>query len=484
MENMSAVADKSAPGFNAGLFFALCCGMAGLFVRIIAPANVLMAGLFLLVIPFVIAFSLTKDLTDTVLLVWLNEILFGGNGHWLEIGPVSGRWMLLLILISAGLMRGLNRKKEKLPRPPFQRSITFYGIWFPLWLIFYSAVLQGNRFWKALGDVNFLYSALIYFPLRRFILTKTKMFHGWMSGAILMISLVTLSLIFMPSQLGLPLFWAMAGEAVTGTTASGLTRAAFLTQVFLFVGGFWGLFVVADKEQHLGVRVKAFLFMAVSILPLSLLFLRGPLIGLILVSLLLLYATLRNRMFSFSKWLMLLLGAFSLATVVLFTQIIPEAVERFAFKDSDIAVYAGIERLDQANSMLQLFLEKPWLGQGVGTPVVSASGQERFEFELQYNMLLYRLGLINIFILLGSFAWLGLDLFRVLRLKRDIVSDSDGRLMLSVLLSIFVIFIAGAMNPYLAVVYTTFLIVLYLSYRELVVVRPTSLSIRALPARR
>lgn len=458
---------KSAQGgsFAAGVFLALWCAVTGLSTIVFAPLNVELNVLVMLILPFFLGLWLTSNFTDALLLVWMNEIFFGGNGHWLEFGPVSGRWLLLLILLVFGLAQRVREGSVGLERPRFGKIIMFYGVWFPLWLVLYSAGALGNNFWKAIGDVNYLYTLLIYFPIRSFISRKYLLFQGWLFGIIIIIAALSLFLAFAPPATGLPLFWALAGENITGTTVSGITRASFLSQVLLFTGYFIGLFYLGDVSLARKSRLAGALLLCVSIAPISLLFLRGPLIGLIMVMAFFVLVSLYNRTVKMAKWFVVIGSFFLLGTIVLYIRAIPEAIERFTLVDDDYTAYVSDSRVEQAGLMLELFLEKPALGQGVGTPVI-ISGQERFDFELQYNLLLYRIGLINMIVLVLPLGWFFMDLSFILRAKIKAIGQISTKIMIAVLLNLLVILIAGAMNPYLLAVYTPFLIVIYLVHRE------------------
>lgn len=454
-------------GVFAGGFLALWCAVTGLSTLVWAPLNVELNVLVMVVMPFIIGFWLTRNFTDALLLVWVNEIFFGGNGHWLEIGPVSGRWLLLSGLILFGIIQRAREASSGAARPKFGRVIVFYGIWFPLSLVLYSAGILGNSFWKALGDVNYLYALLIYFPMRSFLSRSYFLFQGWFFGVVLIISMISLYLAFAPYAAGLPLYWAIAGESIVGTTSSGITRAAFLSQVLLFTGWFIGLFFLGDPSQPGKSRLAGLGFAGISVAPLILLFLRGPIMGLLIVMAFFVLASLYSRTVIIAKWFVFLGLAAFFSTYLLYIRIIPEAIERFTLVDADYAAYVSAERVEQAGLMLDLFSEKPLLGQGVGVPVIIA-GQERFEFELQYNMLLYRVGIINMIVLLFPVAWFFRDLFFILRVRGRLVRQIKVKIVIAVLLSLLTILIAGAMNPYLIAVFTPFLIVIYLAQRELV----------------
>lgn len=451
----------------AGFLLVLWYAVTGLNTIVQAPSNAELKVLTMAIIPFILGLWLTKNHVDALLLVWMSETFFGGNGHWVEIGPVSGRWLLLLLLLLFGMMQNAMEGRSGGKQPLFTKSIIFYGAWFPLWLVLYSAGIQGNRFWKVIGDVNYLYALLIYFPVRSLIFRRYSLFLGWLYGTILVIAILSLYLVFAPPEIGQPLFWAVAGENVIGTTSFGISRTTFLGQIILFVGCFIGLFSLGDATRTTKPRVMGFLLLLLSIAPLSLLFLRGPLIGLGLVIALFVLVSIYTRKMVIAKWFIVIGAVFFVSTATLYNKIIPEALDKFAFAKDDYEAYLSESRVEQSGLMLKLFAEKPLLGQGVGTPVIYSNGQERYDFELQYNMLLYRVGVINMIVLLIPLAWFFKDLVAVWRTQGGHIHQIPVKITLSVLLSLLVIFIAGAMNPYLLVVYTPLLIAIYLSHREL-----------------
>jgi hypothetical protein len=156
---------------------------------------------------------------------------------------------------------------------------------------------------------------------------------------------------------------------------------------------------------------------------------------------------------------------FAATAYLLYSQMVPEALDKFTIIEENI-------RVDQADRMLVAFRESPFGGQGAGVPLPGfsrTSEGEGLAFELQYHMLLYRLGLINFSLLLGPVVWFFSEPFRLMRSERGVFFDRDGKLLLAVLLSLVTILIAGAANPYLVAIFTPFHVILYLSLKEIVI---------------
>jgi hypothetical protein len=85
--------------------------------------------------------------------------------------------------------------------------------------------------------------------------------------------------------------------------------------------------------------------------------------------------------------------------------------------------------------------------------------------ELEYNKLLYRLGIVGFLTLVPPLAWLFLEPFRLFRKRHIIMADRDAKFLLAALGSTLAILIMAATNPYLKTPYTALMILLYLELR-------------------
>ncbi len=462
---------------RTGFFLACLYGIVGLTSIMFVPSNPVLHLSTLVLVPIVLTLVATGRLADAFTLTWINEIFFGGAGRWIEVGPISGRWILLLTLLIIFLFITTSQKllsnkprrnKNPLKRPHFSTIIMIYGGLFPLWLVFYSVVFQGTQFWTALADVNFLFVLLAYFPLRCLLNRNFDIFRGWITGGIFMIGGVFILIAFLHSHLAGFIFDALAGSQVRlGRTVSGINRAALLIQVFLFLGIFIGSLYTLDKREKKLTRISGLALFFISITPFVLFFLRGPLMSFIIVTIIFLLASFKHNkahLISIRLWVALLILA--LCVFVFYFFFLPEAIEKFTINEGGITTFVTERRLNDSAHMLKAFLQKPFLGYGVGVPL-----DGKLDFELQYNMLLYRLGAINFVVLIIPILWLFMEPFRILRKERSILYHRNGKFTFVVLLSVLATLIAGIMNPYLTAIYMPFLIILYLSCKEIVFMR-------------
>ena len=242
-------------------------------------------------------------------------------------------------------------------------------------------------------------------------------------------------------------------------------------QILLLLGVFVGIFYSLDNAESGKTRLLGFAFFTVSVMSYVLMFLRGPLLGIAAASLIFILAALpQRRLRSKALRMGFSLTLIGIAAFFLYSVFVPEALNKFAFDEGGLSSFVGEERIEQANIMLSAFAQNLAFGMGAGVPIpgYARSGGKGLSFELQYLMLLYRFGLVICVILLCPVIWFFGDLFRILRRNPTIALLADGKFMLSALMSLLTVFIAGATNPYLTAVFTPFLAILYLASREFV----------------
>lgn len=455
------------------------CGVLGLSTLSFFSASAGTLGFItILAIPFVFALSCTRSIGDSIVLLWINEMFFGGTGHWFELGPVSIRWLLLLLVIASGVIAGVSARPQlpatKMRRPEFRGAIVFFGLVVPTWLVAYSVVVKETPFWLAVSDVNYLLALLAYFAVRRVVRRRFPVLREWLMGGVLALALFFIALAIAPVDIVRPIFMDISAAGVdVGTTASGINRAAMLFQILLLLGVFAGMFQAMDGRAVTRYRILGFMFFVVSILSYVLMFLRGPLLGILVVSFaFLLAATPRKHLRSRALRVALTLVLVSIGAFALYSVFVPEAMTKFAIGEGGVEAFISEDRIEQARVMLKVFGENLAFGMGAGVaiPGYARSGGPGLAFELQYLMLLYRFGLAVCFVLLLPILWFFVDLFRVLR-DQTLADSNDGRFMLAALMSLLTVFVAGATNPYLTAVFTPFFVILYLTSRELVLWR-------------
>jgi hypothetical protein len=483
LSEQSSVASVSAPmvrirnnRMQAGFILSCVCGVIGLAtVSFSPPESLSLIALFtLLLIPLGLGLVLTGRPTDALTLVWINEMFFGGSGHWLEFGPVPIRWLLLVALIVLGGAQTLLPSRSSSVRvgrrrPMFSRWVVFYGAFVPVCLVAYSVLVKDTPFWTAIADVNYLFALLTYFALRGLLQRRFDLLRGWIIGGVFTLALFFLMMSLSPAQFVRPIITSLSGATV-GTTESGINRAALVSQILLVTGVFLGSLYTIDRTQPSKRRLAGFILFSLSVASYVFMFLRGPLVSISFVVILFILATIRHRRLRSNA--VRLVVAFTLVGIsafVLYSIAVPEALDKFAVSEGGFSSFVGEARIEQADQMLSAFAENPIFGQGAGVPIpgYSRSGEAGLQFELQYHMMLYRFGLVAFGLLFIPIVWFFVDLFRVVGKDNTIVQRSDGKFMLAVLLSSLSIFVAGAFNPYLTAIFTPFLMILYLACREL-----------------
>ena len=362
---------------RAGFLAACICGVLGLATISFASPDALpfFAIVTLFVIPFWLGLLLTGNFTNTLTLVWINEIFFGGTGHWLELGPVPARWLLLLILIFLGgaqtlisdSSRHLSREHS---RPIFSAAIVFFGAFLPLWLVFYSAVFKDTPFWTAIGDVNYLFALLAYFALRGLLKRHFDLLRAWIIGGVFVLALFFSIMSLAPAQFVNPIFTTISGVDSLGTTDSGINRAAMVFQILLLIGVYLGILYAIDKTQLKSNRLAGALYFALSISSYVFMFLRGPLLSISVVAILFTVAVAHHRKL---RWwtvrLFAMLALIGACAFALYSTAVPEAIEKFTLGAGFFSSFVDEVRIEQADRMLSAFAQSPILGQGVGVPI-------------------------------------------------------------------------------------------------------------------
>jgi hypothetical protein len=371
------------------------------------------------------------------------------------------------------LKAGKSRENRIAGENRVNTAILFFGVIFPLWLVLYSVVFKGTPLLRALQDVHFFTVLLVYFPLRSLVMKRHEVLLGYLIGACFGLSLLFLFLSAGPVNLRETSWRVLSGNfgMPIGTTASGISRLGLLNLAFLNIVVFFGMWLAIKKKSRISTRLAGYFMAGVGLAPIIITFQRGPILSivfvLILVSLSMIIAPLYRRL---AVRLLLVLSVFAVAAILTMIRLVPEGLEeKFSLKDG-LSSWVGDVRQQQIQLTWKTLMEEPWFGKGVGVHIIDLNRRYEdpafLQMEAQYNMLLYRFGIIAFGIFLAPLFWLFLQLPRTFRNHQEVLQSQAGSVMLALLLSSLAILLNGAANPYLTTPYTGFLIASYLAYKK------------------
>jgi hypothetical protein len=275
-----------------------------------------------------------------------------------------------------------------------------------------------------------------------------------------------------PQPFATIVYLAYSGTDQMATLSSGISRTATPILVLTMIGVFLGVLYAVDNSQTKSARFIGLVLMSISLSPIVISFMRGPLFSMLGVSLLLLTAYILGSGSKKIAWrLGLSILGISILSFVIMSIYVPEGLERFYLGERSVYEFVtdDPDREEQASRMLDAFAEAPILGKGIGVPISGyqrGGGSDVLSFELQYHMLLYRVGGVVFFLFLIPIIWFFLEPFRMCRNRSAFLLQRKGKLTLAVILALLATFIAGATNPYLVTAFTMFLIAFYLAIKQ------------------
>lgn len=454
-----------------GFCLACLCGSVALWTRIFASTDWAGGLLSFLVVPFMLTFLVTRDLAVSLGLVWINEIFFGVDGRWLQLGPLPGRGVLLIAFLAGSYVLRLGTRNRLSQSSRVGTAVWFYGMIVPCWLFFYSVLGRVTPVAAAFGDATRYFVILAYFPLRKLIRTEFDVVLGWVCGGVVMVSAMMFFSAVGPQPLATIVYSAYSGAERIATLTSGMSRTATPLLVLSLIGVFLGIVYAVDNSQSKSARLAGLILTSISLAPIVISFMRGPLWGMLGVSLILLAAYTRDSASRYIVWRFgSLIVGLGILSYIMMSFLVPEGVKYFSLGDRTVYEYfADLERQEQAHRMLDAFSDAPFLGQGVGVPIYGYQrgvGDDVLSFELHYHMLLYRVGGIVFTLFVVPIIWFFFEPFRLCRNRSVFLLQRKGKFAMAVLSALLVIFVVGATNPYLLTAFTMFLIALYLAIKQ------------------
>lgn len=463
-----------------GLIMALICGASGYFALIFLPGNELLSVTTIFFLPLLIGIIITRNLSFALTLTWINEIFAGGSGRWFVYESLPGRWILLaLVLFTWVISRLGKRNTANAAADRHDKKITnwiiFLGIVLPFWLVIYSVVSGNSSIPAALGDVDFLIALLVYFPMRDLLQKHRDTVLGWLLGSSLVLVVLLLTMSVGPINLRNLIVGALLSEGRrVGVTISGISRIGLVHIVLLFFPVFLSFFIAISESSSYFTRLKWTLFGLVALLPMSVTYLRGPLLASVAVLVIFAVAALTTRYSARAGTRIILILPLIIAIVaaVMLTIVPDEAISKFTVGSEGIDKWISYKRTEQSRFAIEAFREDPVFGKGVGVPLrrysVSADYFDNLAMELEYHKLLYRFGGIAFILFLIPVLWFLSEPFRFLANRRLKGNFRDEMMTLASLAAVLGILIAGGVNPYLTTPFTPLFITIYLSMKGLI----------------
>lgn len=434
------------------------------------PGNQFIALITVIIIPFIFIFLISKNIIDSLTIVWLNEIFFGVGGTWITLGPLPGRGFLLLIVLFMyiTLTNVRIKKNGTLDRTSF--IILFYGLFFPFILFLYGTIVGGAKLANALSDVIRFGTVLIYFPMRDLFRRNFDLFFGWIIGATIILSLLFVTMAIAPNSIRIPLIvnWSSGGniDSVFNRPDLEFIRAAMTPMILCFIGVFLGIMYATDSKKTIKKQILGLLLALCSIAPYIINFVRGSILGIFLSILTILLLSVIHQI-QWTRFLrIIIISSFTLFVGYwISVNYIPISLTKWVIPSKDLSDIVNPIRIEQTNKMIEAWLDEPIFGKGVGVPVndYSRDGGEGLAFEVQFPMVLYRVGLSGFIIIMIPFGWLIIRTMQIWSQKNIYLESYIGKLQMAIGLSTISLLSASWTNPYFASVMSPLFVVLFLS---------------------
>lgn len=433
--------------------------------------------------PVAVLFFLTRDILDMMVLLTISEICLNGVSSFLEQFDLPGAraYALVATLLLSIVVFLLKRRTEVavLNRAGAQSSrwVMLYGVTLPCVLVGYSVLFRETSMNRAVWDMAFIAPILLYWPVLRLMRRDRGIFIGFMVAMTIVLSVLAYTVSLSPvgvssrimANLGADEDVFVAGLYMGRQMGYTMTQGALPTFIITFIGFYFGLLHAADFTKELRARLLAAILSVFCISHIILDYIRGPVLGTFGVCLLAVGAfALRPTTRCLAWRIAAFIGGLLVASVVGMSIVNPFGLERYIRNIDSPAEYLGGARQEIGAVMLAAFRERPLMGHGVGMPptgYLRDEGQGPLNFELQYHLVLYRVGLIGFAIFMIPLVWL---YFQLIYARGALVGPAlftiQGQFRCALLLSALTITIAGATNPYLKTGYNMMIIMFFWAY--------------------
>jgi hypothetical protein len=246
----------------------------------------------------------------------------------------------------------------------------------------------------------------------------------------------------------------------------GFLENASTSFILAYISFYFSFLVLIFNNLNYLKIFSILLLMFISVSPLVIDNLRGPLLSAVIVLLMLqilfMFSKIRSTRLVYISSLLLLFVVFGVLYInSIFPEIFRNYLEIIATSDSAIG---GVRSLQQFYLMDEF--KSNWLfGRGIGAGLSngfsrSASG---VDFELQYHMFLYKYGIFFFLIQFIPILWLVTRFTRLPELLRSSGYSAISMVQSAILLAVLANLIASYTNPYLKTGFLTGLIGVYLA---------------------
>lgn len=432
---------------------AMGCATVGL--TAILPKSELVHVSCVLVMPFLLAIVFTGDFLVAMTLVWLSEGFLGVGGNWLRFGALPGRGLLLACLLGTYVIYAAQSDQDRGRETSRKLWVLFYGILLPCSLVGYSVGVKGVALSGALSDVMRFLTILAFFPLY-YCLKKLPWFMvGWLLGISTLLSILFIILVAAPTEARIILLdkWiaGFCGKELNVNYVE-MQRAFFTPLLLCIIGLFLGL-VLAFNSTGVLAKILGYCAMVVAVSAFVVNFARGPILGIAVAILFLLFALVRSSRIANAAFLTALVLCLFSGSYLFTIKYLPASMGKWNLKGMDIIDVVDEGRLEQTQLMLKAWLENPLLGKGVGCPIKGYSRTDEDEglaFEVQYPMVLYRTGIIGFVVILAPFFIFIFKTYKLIRRLPVRLYNANSIINLAMCCSTVAMLTASVFNPYLA----------------------------------
>lgn len=480
-ENTSTRSNKKEIEIFKGFMACIVMGLISFFSISLARDNFLLNFATQIVIPLVVTYRLTRNWLTTFTLITITGTFLGFSAlFFISIGlpMVLARGIMFAITMGILLMTVYSQQHLQKPDDSYWNFsstsvlILLYGLFLPILLVLYSVFVCDTSPVDAFGDIKFIFPVLLYYPISRLLKRHSEIFLGWVLAISVIHVIISLTLSIGPVDITSIMYQNYSNDILDDTIVGNyeglLTRRnaspAFITSLF---GFFTGFLIATDSTKKMYFQFLGFGFGLFCLIHLIFDYMRGPLIATVIILLLFGFATTLKRQFhSYAfRTFMFVIAVILIGGYVMYL-VVPEGYARFIFTGT-LQSYLGEARVEQSDQMIEAFKEEPVLGQGIGSKIRGgyARAADELNFELQYQMILYRVGVVGFVILMAPLIWLIAELFRKKGAMSKRLFQIEGKFHMCLLLSILATCVAGYANPYLKTGYITLTIAMYLAYR-------------------
>jgi len=239
--------------------------------------------------------------------------------------------------------------------------------------------------------------------------------------------------------------------------------------IFCLVGVFLGIMYVLDSKISYRARLFGWLLTVVSLAPFVINFFRGPLLG-VAVAIMMIFWFLSMRVIHWSKIirLIVMLSVLLISGYWISVNYVPQSLSKWNISGQKISEIVDPVRIEQTKKMIEAWLEAPILGKGVGVPLkdYTRSGDYGLAFEVQYPMVLYRVGVLGFIIIMAPFIWMIVRTIRIWRRCNANFGSYITKLQMAIAFAIIALLTASCTNPYFATVMTPLFMVFFFALNE------------------